>query len=134
MQISITKKCESCGSDFSFFIDEKSYRQKSRRFCDACRYKRKMVDDVGVGARTIEVNNKKSRRKKPISISEMDRFAKSIGKSYGETVALIESGAIEYKRVPKKTINLHNVTKTDSFDIGKTNKDIFVKKMIKDVG
>lgn len=98
----VKKTCASCGQTFSFVVEDGKYRMASRRYCDSCRRLRDLVVTHGVGARTTDVSKEKpKKRKKPVSFADMDRFAKSIGKTYGQTVALIEAGMLEYKHVPK---------------------------------
>lgn len=134
MEISITKKCVGCGKEFTFNVEETAYRQKSRRYCDKCRYSRKMINGIGVGARTTDIVRPKKKRNKKITLTEMDAFAKSRGLTYGQACALIESGAIEFSPVKIVKVKRENRELDITFcDIKKTNRDIFVKRMLKDM-
>ena len=63
----------------------------------------------------------------------MDAFAKSRGLTYGQACALIESGAIEFSPVKIVRVKRENREPDITFyDIGETNRDIFVKRMLKD--
>ena len=101
MLVQTSKECKKCGKLFTFWYDDEFYHTKRRFICDECKDQWEKEVHHGSGAKT-QVKPKKKSRKQTIPLKDMDAFAKSIGKSYGQTVALIEAGMIEYKPVKVK--------------------------------